>query len=122
MGRWDPGTVECFRTFLNARNPRRRQALPVMWGRRIEREVAVDTLSFARVGLAADGSLFVTSSRGLDPALIGHEAKHGDQYALFGGPMFGMLYVREGLRTGGSPCRNVFERWAGLDAGGYTQC
>jgi hypothetical protein len=77
---------------------------------------------FAVGGGTTYGSLFVTSNRNPGPRLIGHEAKHADQYALFGGPIFGMLYWREERRTGGNRCRNVFEIWAGLDAGGYDQC
>jgi RHS repeat-associated protein len=78
-------------------------------------------------GGTAYGSLFVTSERNPDAALVGHEAKHADQYLLSGllygpviGPIrFGVAYAAEDWRNGGNGCGNVFERWAGLDAGNY---
>jgi hypothetical protein len=47
-----------------------------------------------------------------------HEARHSDQWAMFG-PAFPGLYGAECARTGGDYRRNVFERWAGLHDGGY---
>ena len=76
---------------------------------------------FNQNGETAYGSLFVTSDPNPGPALIGHEAKHSDQYLIFGGLAFGGLDAIESARTGGNGCRNVFEQWAGLEAGRY-QC
>jgi len=50
-----------------------------------------------------------------------HEARHADQWALFG-IAFPAFYGGESLRTRGDFCQNVFERWAGLHDGGYGRC
>ena len=50
-----------------------------------------------------------------------HEARHADQWALFG-VAFPALYGGESVRTRGDYCQNVFERWAGLHDGGYGRC
>ncbi|PCC26587.1 hypothetical protein [Arthrobacter rhombi] len=59
------------------------------------------------------------------PRLITHEERHATQYAFCLGLPFLPLYaVAAGyswLRTGDPASRNVFERHAGLAAGGYTQ-
>jgi hypothetical protein len=49
-----------------------------------------------------------------------HESRHSDQWAMFG-PSFPALYGAETARTHGDFHRNVFERWAGLHDGGYTE-
>jgi hypothetical protein len=52
--------------------------------------------------------------------LLSHETWHTRQWAIFGGGLgFPILYSLETLRTGGDECRNVFERWAGREDGGY---
>ncbi|MGH3734640.1 MAG: hypothetical protein ACRDT6_03305 [Micromonosporaceae bacterium] len=55
--------------------------------------------------------------------LLGHEAGHATQYAwlsvLFF-PLYGLASLWSWLLTGGYGARNVFERKAGLAAGGYT--
>jgi hypothetical protein len=55
-------------------------------------------------------------------ALFGHESRHAGQYAVLG-PLFWPAYwVACGYSyatTGSWGVRNVFERWAGLEAGGY---
>jgi hypothetical protein len=48
-----------------------------------------------------------------------HELKHADQYALLGTTAFLALYGVNALVTRNRPHRNVFERWAGLEDGGY---
>ena len=56
--------------------------------------------------------------------LLGHEARHATQYACCGGLVMVPLYLASAavswLLTGDVGCRNVFERRAGLAAGGYT--
>ena len=47
-----------------------------------------------------------------------HEARHADQWALFG-VAFPVLYGADCIRTWGDLHQNVFERWAGLHDGGY---
>ena len=49
-----------------------------------------------------------------------HESRHSDQWSMFG-PAFPALYGAECARTDGDFHRNVFERWAGLHDGGYTE-
>jgi hypothetical protein len=57
------------------------------------------------------------------PALLGHEEKHCSQYAWCLGIPFLPLYLLAAgwsvLRTGNPGTANVFERHAGLAAGGY---
>lgn len=50
-----------------------------------------------------------------------HELRHADQYALLGTVPFLALYGLNALVTGNRPHRNVFERWAGLQDGGYSR-
>jgi hypothetical protein len=62
--------------------------------------------------------------RGLaDPVLLGHEERHSSQYAWCFGAPFLVLYVLSAgwsvLRTGNPGSANMFERLAGLQAGGY---
>ncbi len=47
-----------------------------------------------------------------------HEARHSDQWAMFG-LTFPALYGAESVRTDGDFHQNVFEQWAGLHDGGY---
>lgn len=57
------------------------------------------------------------------PALMGHEEKHCTQYAwCLGLPFLPLYFAAAGwsmLRTGNPGTANVFERRAGLAAGGY---
>jgi hypothetical protein len=57
-------------------------------------------------------------------ALLGHETRHIGQYALLG-PLFWPAYwvacVWSYALTGSYGCRNLFERRAGLLAGGYSE-
>lgn len=59
------------------------------------------------------------------PALVAHEERHSTQYAVCLGLPFLVLYAVAAayswLRTGDPASRNVFERDAGLAAGGYTE-
>ncbi len=59
------------------------------------------------------------------PDLMRHEAAHATQYALCGGLPFLPLYFAAAgwswLRTGDPASRNVFERAAGLQRGGYCE-
>jgi hypothetical protein len=58
-----------------------------------------------------------------DPALLGHEERHSSQYAwCFGAPFLALYFLAAGwsvLRTGNPGSANMFERLAGLQAGGY---
>lgn len=58
-------------------------------------------------------------------ALLGHEARHATQYACCGGlplvPLYLLASAFSWLLTGDFGCRNVFERRAGLAAGGYAE-
>jgi hypothetical protein len=60
-----------------------------------------------------------------DPVLLGHEARHSTQYAACLGlpflPLYGLAALWSLWRTGDPASRNVFERRAGLLAGGYTE-
>jgi hypothetical protein len=54
--------------------------------------------------------------------LLGHETRHVGQYAVLGPlflPAYGVASAWSWLATGAYGCRNVFERHAGLTAGGY---
>ncbi|YAL82140.1 hypothetical protein ACMYYO_09340 [Dermacoccaceae bacterium W4C1] len=59
------------------------------------------------------------------PQVLAHEEKHARQWALSGGLPFLPLYLLamgwSWLRTGDRASRNLFERRAGLLAGGYTE-
>ncbi|MCU1532466.1 MAG: hypothetical protein JWO49_2037 [Arthrobacter sp.] len=59
-----------------------------------------------------------------NPALLGHEERHSTQYAWCLGAPFLPLYFLAAAwslwRTGNPGSRNVFERHAGLQAGGYV--
>lgn len=59
------------------------------------------------------------------PLLVAHEATHATQYALcLGLPFIPLYFLAAGyswLRTGDPASRNVFERRAGLQAGGYLE-
>lgn len=61
----------------------------------------------------------------LQPALLGHEERHCSQYALCLGLPFLPLYLVSAawslLRTGNPGTANIFERHAGLAAGGYPE-
>ncbi|MEU4566476.1 hypothetical protein [Micromonospora sp. NPDC023956] len=56
--------------------------------------------------------------------LLDHERRHADQYALLGPlfwPAYGLACAWSYALTGGYGCGNVFERRAGLAAGGYPE-
>ncbi|MBA4103810.1 MAG: hypothetical protein C0488_16515 [Arthrobacter sp.] len=57
------------------------------------------------------------------PALLGHEEKHCTQYAwCLGAPFLPLYFLAAGwslVRSGNPGTRNIFERHAGLEAGGY---
>jgi hypothetical protein len=55
--------------------------------------------------------------------LLGHEERHCSQYACLGLPFLPLYFIAAGwsrLRTGNPGSANVFERLAGLEAGGYV--
>lgn len=58
-----------------------------------------------------------------NPALLGHEERHSTQYAwCLGLPFLPLYFIATGwslVRTGNPGSANVFERHAGLEAGGY---
>jgi hypothetical protein len=59
-----------------------------------------------------------------NPVLLGHEERHSSQYAwCLGLPFLPLYFIAAGwsqLRTGNPGSANVFERLAGLEAGGYV--
>lgn len=59
-----------------------------------------------------------------NPALLGHEERHCSQYAwCLGLPFLPLYFIAAGwsqLRTGNPGSANIFERLAGLEAGGYV--
>lgn len=59
------------------------------------------------------------------PRLLEHESIHATQYALcLGLPFIPLYFLAAGyswLRTGDPASRNIFERLADLQAGGYTE-
>ncbi|HRO30255.1 hypothetical protein [Citricoccus sp.] len=61
----------------------------------------------------------------ITPQLLAHESRHATQYAWCAGLPFLVLYAAAVgwslLRTGDTASRNVFERRAGLEAGGYRE-
>ena len=60
-----------------------------------------------------------------NPVLLGHEERHCTQYAwCLGLPFLPLYFLAAGwslVRTGNPGTRNVFERHAGLQAGGYPE-
>ena len=60
-----------------------------------------------------------------NPALLGHEERHCTQYAwCLGLPFLPLYFLAAGwslARTGNPGSRNLFERHAGLQAGGYPE-
>ncbi len=60
-----------------------------------------------------------------DQVLLGHEARHSTQYAwCLGVPFLPLYFIAAGWslwRTGNPGTANVFERHAGLSAGGYPE-
>jgi hypothetical protein len=57
--------------------------------------------------------------------LLAHESRHSVQAAVFGPfflPLYGVCQAYSWLISGDHGGRNLFERWAGLDDGGYTRC
>jgi hypothetical protein len=63
----------------------------------------------------------------LDPSktdLLEHETMHSVQAAIFGPfflPLYGLGQFYSWLVSGDHGGRNLFERWAGLDRGGYER-
>jgi hypothetical protein len=59
------------------------------------------------------------------PQLLVHEERHSRQYALFLGlpylPLYALAMGWSVVRTGDRASANVFERGAGLQAGGYVE-
>jgi hypothetical protein len=59
-----------------------------------------------------------------NPLLLGHEERHCTQYAwCLGLPFLPLYFLAAGwsfLRTGSTGIGNIFERMAGLEAGGYV--
>ncbi|WP_311200785.1 hypothetical protein [Micrococcus terreus] len=61
----------------------------------------------------------------ITPLLLAHEARHATQWAWCLGlpflPLYGLAVAWSLLRTGDTASRNLFERGAGLQAGGYAE-
>jgi hypothetical protein len=86
--------------------------------------------SFPVAGAFTVGDVVITARtfeafRASCPDLLAHEERHSRQYALaLGLPYLALYTVAMGwsvLRTGDRASRNVFERHAGLLAGGYLE-
>ena len=78
---------------------------------------------FPLAGAFTIGSVVITR-RPLNAAVWGHEVRHIRQYAWCGPmfvPLYGLAAGWSWLRTGDWWSHNVFERRAGLAAGGYVQ-
>lgn len=70
-------------------------------------------------GGTAYGSLYLTPDARVSSREMAHEAKHADQYLLFGGG--GMAIGYGGASKLQGKC-NFFEWWAGYRDGGYLSC
>lgn len=60
----------------------------------------------------------------LSDKLLAHETRHSTQYAVFGLvflPLYGAAIAVSWVLSGDIGAYNVFERWAGLDDGGYRR-
>jgi hypothetical protein len=72
------------------------------------------------------GNVILTRGDGIDSGspLFAHEARHATQFACCGGVAMVPMYLAAAgvswVLTGDFGARNVFERRAGLGAGGYT--
>jgi hypothetical protein len=102
-------------------------AVAVLWGRAhggdcdVRRDLTVSCSSM-RGGYANAGTTFGNVWLYGDlggSARHRHESRHSDQWSMFG-PAFPAWYGAECARTHGDFHRNVFERWAGLRDGGYS--
>ncbi len=84
-------------------------------------------LPLARAFTVGNVVLFRTSRAEAlaDQVLLGHEARHSTQYAwCLGVPFLPLYFLAAGWslwRTGNPGTANVFERHAGLHAGGYPE-
>ncbi|QNE23158.1 hypothetical protein F1D05_25955 [Kribbella qitaiheensis] len=86
-------------------------------------------LKFPVAGAFTIGNLILTKHDRAyfdeQPTLIKHEERHSWQYfCLIGLPMLPLYILAASwslLRTGCPASRNIFERLAGLDDGGYTE-
>ncbi len=84
-------------------------------------------LSFPVAGAFTVGNVVLTPStfellESATPGVLEHEERHTWQYVLCGTlflPLYGAAMGWSWLRTGDRAARNVFERSAGLAAGGY---
>ncbi|MCU1516435.1 MAG: hypothetical protein JWQ75_1156 [Pseudarthrobacter sp.] len=81
-----------------------------------------------RAGAVAVGNVIICRSPAerltTNAALLGHEERHCSQYAgCLGLPFLPLYFLAAGwsqLRTGNPASANIFERLAGLEAGGYV--
>jgi len=82
-------------------------------------------LPFAAAFTVGNVILFRTGpeSARANPVLLGHEERHSTQYAwCLGLPFLPLYFIAAGWslwRTGNPGSANIFERHAGLEAGGY---
>jgi hypothetical protein len=103
-------------------------AVAVAWGRAhhgdcdLHRDLTVSCASmqggYANAGTTF-GNVWLYGDLG-GSARHRHESRHSDQWSMFG-PAFPAWYGAECARTHGDFHRNVFERWAGLHDGGYSE-
>lgn len=107
-------------------------ALALCAGCRIQRGPAGLLLAFGYRWRFPDGGAFTVGNMVLfrphtspTARLLAHESQHASQYAWCLGLPFLLFYVTAAgwslLRTGDPASRNVFERHAGLAAGGYRE-
>lgn len=83
-------------------------------------------LPFAQAFTVGNVVLFRTEAAEAlsNPVLLGHEERHSSQYAWCGLLFLPLYFVAAGwsqMRTGNPGSANVFERLAGLEAGGYVE-
>jgi hypothetical protein len=67
------------------------------------------------------GNTYLTGADEVSAERMRHEAAHGTQWALLQGAT-PVVYGLDWLQAGVDPCRQVMERWAGTEGGGYHQC
>ncbi len=84
------------------------------------------TWAFPDGGAFAVGNvIFFRPRTRVTPLLLAHEAGHSTQWAWCLGlpflPLYALAVAWSLLRTGDPASRNVFERGAGLQAGGYVE-
>jgi hypothetical protein len=85
---------------------------------------------FPRAGAFTIGCVILSTARWAElqqrrPGLLRHEGRHSWQYFCLAGvpffPLYSLAIAYSWLRSGDLAAHNVFERWAGLELGGYRE-